>query len=250
MRVAVVGLALAACGRYGFTPAPANEIDAASSPADAAIDAKIDDVAPDAPPLAPLFVQFGDAVQPSSTSIAASTPQPAAVGDLLLVTLQVDNTGQLQSMSDTTGDQFVLLPALVAKDSSHSYIAYAIIGTSSVETVTVTLSAAAQTSLRVHEYTRVDPSDPIDLYQNNTGVLMTGGPIDVPLTTTHDGELLFGYAIGIDGGAMPGPGFQTLSTASGDISEDAPATTAGAYDVVAIDSSTSWVLWAIALRGI
>ena len=232
-----MGLALAACGRFDFTPAH----DDAGSQADAT-------VAPDAKPLAPLFMQFGDNVNMSGASITASTPQPVTAGDLLLVTVDA-NTGTLQSVSDTNASGFTMLPPLLASDMSHSYVAYAIATSSNAETVTVTLSQVTYSSMRVHEYAHVDPSDPIDLYETNVGSAITTGAVDVPITTTRDAELLFGYAVALGGQANAGSGFQQLSTASGDISEDAPAATAGTYDVTALDSGSPWVIWAIALRG-
>ncbi|HEY1814365.1 MAG TPA: hypothetical protein VGG74_18565 [Kofleriaceae bacterium] len=242
MRYALVGLAVMACGRLDFDPAPG------AGPIDAARDLAGDGDSSD-PRIAPQFVQYADTTTGSANAAALAVPytMDVTVGDLLVVCAGVNNQS-LTSLSDTTGDLFTVLGPVI-ENFNVIYTAYAIAGTSGPETVGVMFDGSNYAALRVHEYADVDPVTPLDTYGSNTGTTVGSDVIEVSLTTATENELVFAYAVSSAGIATAGTGFNARSVAADDISEDRIEQDAGTYEVTANNSGTPWAIQALAFRG-
>ncbi len=240
MRYAVAGLALIACGRFDFDP-PSHVSDAAG------------DAAGSNARVAPRFIQYQDGVQMPASTLSVSFGEAVMAGDLIVVVVAFNATPlvTLTALTDTTGDAFTVLPALLATASTASYIAYAFATASAAETVTATVSGQTRIlEVRVHDYAGVDAAQPLDTYATATGSASGSDAITVSITTSNQNDLLFAYALSVTGGATVGTGFVPLSTVSGDVTEDRLAAQPGTYMATASTLDPPWSIEALALDGL
>lgn len=232
MRFAAVGLALAACGRFGFDP------DAAVADARNAI--------ADATHVAPTFVQATDLSQAGS-AVSVTYANSVAAGDLLVVAVGT-NTTAITAITDSSGDAFDLLPELVTSATSPMYVAFAIAQASGSDTITAEIDGSDFAAVRIHEYANV-AAEPLDTYATNSGSNTGIDAISVDLTTAYDHELVFAYAISQSDTASAGTGFTARSIISGDVSEDAIEVDPGTHAITATDASSPWAIVALAFEG-
>jgi hypothetical protein len=232
VRFAAVGLALAACGRFGFDP------DAAVADARNAI--------ADATHVAPTFVQATDLSQAGS-AVSVTYANSVAAGDLLVVAVGT-NTTAITAITDSSGDAFDLLPELVTSATSPMYVAFAIAQASGSDTITAEIDGSDFAAVRIHEYANV-AAEPLDTYATNSGSNTGIDAISVDLTTAYDHELVFAYAISQSDTASAGTGFTARSIISGDVSEDAIEVDPGTHAITATDASSPWAIVALAFEG-
>jgi hypothetical protein len=235
VRFAAVGLALAACGRFGFDPDTAVVADARDGNAIA-----------DATHVAPAFVQATDLSQ-SGSAVSVTYANSVTAGDLLVVAVGT-NTSAITAIIDSNGDEFDMLPELVTPATSPMYVAFAIARMSGSDTITAAIDGSDFAAVRIHEYTNV-AANPLDTYATSSGSDAGIDAISVELTTAYDHELVFAYAISENDTASAGTGFTARSIISGDVSEDAIEVAPGVHAITATDASSPWAIVALAFEG-
>lgn len=234
-----MGLTLVACGRFGFDPIAAGRDDAkAGGDVDAGTDGRVR--------MAPIFIQVKDNAV-DAPSVAVAFDNNVTQGDLLVVALGTASQ-LLVSMTDTTGDAFTILPPLML-EGSPIYIGYGIAGMSADETVTADLAGSDFAALRIHEYTRVDPTTPFDSYATNSGSAAGIDAITVELSTASANELAFAYAVSVSETASAGTGFNARSIVSMDVTEDQTEAQAGQHLVTATNAGSPWGIEALSFFG-
>jgi hypothetical protein len=240
----------------GALDAPFAEEDAPGTPLDAAVadsgppDAP-HDAADEPPPVAPIeFVQVA-AAGPAGmvASVSATLLQAQAAGDLDVVAIGWnDTTGTISSVSDASGNAYVLAvgPTRVGSDLTQALyyakdIAPAAAGANSVTVAFV--QTANVVDLRVAEYSGLDPAAPLD--QTAVGSASSAGPATTAAVTTKTGrELLFVAGMSTDLYSSVGTGFsERLVTLDGDLVEDRIVAATGSYaGSASLGQSCEWVL--------
>ena len=202
------------------------------------------------------YVQ-GNYATPQSPQTSINIPYTTAqsAGNLNLVVVGWnDSTAAVQSVTDTSGNTYVLAvgPTLVSGSLSQSIyyaknIAAAAAGANSVN---VTFSvAAAYPDIRILEYSGADLNLPIDITAAGNGASATS--TSATANTSNPSDLIFGANIVATGTTGAGSGFtqRLLTSPDGDIAEDEMVTVTGSYSATApLSSSGSWVMQMVAIR--
>jgi hypothetical protein len=240
----------------GALDAPFAEEDAPAAPLEAEVsDAASPDAPHDAeeepPPVAPIqFVQVA-ASGPAGmvASVSAKLLQAQAAGDLDVVAIGWnDTTGAISSVSDTSGNAYVLAvgPTRLGSDLTQAIyyakdVEPAAAGANSVTVAFV--QTANVVDLRVAEYSGLDPAAPLD--ETAVGSASSAGPATTAAVTTKTGrELLFVAGMSTDLYSGPGTGFsERLVTLDGDLVEDRVVAATGSYAGSApLGQSCEWIL--------
>ncbi len=231
------------CGRVGFG-SRIDGTDAAAGTDAATLDATLATIT---------FLQTNSAgalVAPLST-ISAKLPQDVTLGNALIVGFDYDYFGgplPIPTISDSSGAPSTILHGPDGEPGRAQYLAFAPVSSSGPLTVTVTLDAAANSylDLRVHEYTGISLTQPLDVATAETGNGI--GPIEGPaVTTTGPGELIIGYTL--SGSVSAGPGMTLRSNFVSDVVQDRAAPLRGTYSApFVLNSSSFWTTTIVALR--
>jgi IPT/TIG domain-containing protein len=197
------------------------------------------------------FVQVNSA-QPASPATTATITYPLAqtAGNLNVVAIGwADITATVQSVVDSAGNTYTLAftPTVGSGLSQAIYYAKNIVAKAS-NTVTVTFSAAAQSDVRILEYSGLDPVSPLDDTngQSGTGTRLDSGTV----FTTVAGDLVVGASMAVGKVITVGPTYTTVTTTPGGISvEHLIGPAAGRLGATAVqDSNANWVMQAVAFR--
>ena len=197
---------------------------------------------------APVFVQRAYRQGAPGTSVTVTFPARNTAGNLIAVYVVWDNAGAV-SLTDTRGNVYQAAVGPTAAGGRTGQIFYAGNVAAGTNSVTATFSAAVTRSdLYVHEYSGADRTAPVDaaVAASGTSTSMNSGS----LVTRNANELLFAGGLSNAATITPGAGFRTLSRASGSITFDKLAATAGTYSASATQTATAWALQLAAFRPI
>jgi IPT/TIG domain len=201
------------------------------------------------------FVQSNSATpQATPTTVTITYTLAQNAGDLNVVVIGWnDSTATISSVTDTTGNIYVIAAPVVVQSGTASQaiyyaknIAAAVAG---ANTVTVTFASAAQhPDIRIAEYSGLDTVSPLDGSagaQGNTATSDSG-----PVTTTNANDLLVGGNLVQSVTTGPGAGYTSRGiTGDGDILEDRTVTSTGSYNATAsLDKVQLWIMQVVAFK--
>jgi hypothetical protein len=166
-----------------------------------------------------------------------------------------DTSATIASVTDTNGNTYVLaattestpVPAGSSLQVSQA-IYYAKNINAGVNTINVSFNQnTAVQSVRIVEYSGLDPVNPLDTSVGNFG---TSSPADSGMVTTNSAnDLLLGAGTVTTAFTGSGPGFVTvLLNGLGDLIENDFVTAAGSYNATAPFVSGGWVMQLVAFR--
>jgi hypothetical protein len=203
------------------------------------------------------FVQAASAVpQSSPTSVTVTYAQAQSAGNFNVVVVGWNSaTGQVQAVTDTKGNPYVLAvgPTVSAGFATQSiyYAANIAAAAAGANTITVTFTAAAPfPDIRVAEYSGIASNNPVDRAVGAIGSGTTSS--SGALVTTNANDLLVGANIVQTGTSGPGTGFTNrgITVPDSDILEDQIVTTAGSYTATAtLTSAGAWIMQLVAFKG-
>jgi chitodextrinase len=202
------------------------------------------------------FVQAASAVpQSSPTSVTVTYTQAQAPGDFNVVVVGWNSaTGQVQAVTDTKGNTYVLAvgPTVSPGFATQSiYYAANIAGAAAgANTVTVTFTAAALfPDIRVAEYRGIASTTPVDGAVAAIGSSATSS--SGALVTTNASDLLVAANIVQTGTSGAGTGFtnRSITAPDGDILEDQIVSATGSYTATApLSSAGGWIMQLVAFK--
>ena len=198
--------------------------------------------------LPPSFVQATD----NQISLGSSTPVsfsiPTQPGNTIVVYVIWDNTGSA-TVTDTSGNVFV--PAsgpLNWGNGSSAQVFYATNIAGGVDTVTASFQTPVTLFgvVYVHEYSGIDPNNPVDVtvMASGSSTTLNSGTA----TTTSANDLIFGAGVSDNVVTAPGSGFISRDVSYGNITEDRTAATVGAYSATATQIGQQWGMQMVAFR--
>jgi hypothetical protein len=188
-----------------------------------------------------------NAVNTSSASTAVTLSSSTNSGDLVIVEVSWSSTASFTSISDNQGNTYVQIgPEQHSASfgiSSRLYYAKNIKG--GALTVTSLLSSTpAYHETYVHEYSGLDPNNPLDAFSVNvgTGTSFTSNN----LTTTAANDLLYGMDVD-SGTGHAAAGWTARSTLDSNVAADENAASVGTYAFTG-SSSGAFISWIAAFR--
>jgi hypothetical protein len=229
---------VAGCGRISFD---AQVHDGASDQQDGA-GAPIDGAASP-----PSFVQNAASANLSPV-VTTALASPVTAGNLIVVSFNLFPANTAMSVVDTLGSTFSILGPFDSP-ATRLYIAYAIAPATGADSITVTMSPPAGTSVTVNvcEYTNVSQVSPYDTSASVGGnTLGVDGARSPDILTASPNEILIGVII--DGSVSAGTGMTMRSNFNGDVIEDVVAPVPGTYRITATPDS-QWSATIVAFRG-
>ncbi len=195
-------------------------------------------------------------VYTNSVDVPFTTAQTAS--DLNIVVIGwSDTSSTIASVTDSNGNTYALAAGTVstplpAPGSTQPGVSQAIYYAKNINaganTVTVTFNQnTAVQSIRIAEYSGLDPANPLDTSVGNSGTSTTADSGAV--TTNSANDLIFGAGTITTAFTGSGPLFvMELLNGFGDIVEDEFVTAAGSYNATATLASGSWVMQMAAFR--
>lgn len=158
------------------------------------------------------------------------------------------NSGSV-TLTDSRGDAFVSAGPATTWGSGYSaqvFYASGIAGGNNSVVATFRNTVSSFGVLYIHEYAGISATAPVDAAVAATGAstLMNSGN----LTTTSAYDLLFAAGVSDSTVTAAGAGFTARDMAYGNITEDRPAATAGAYSATAAHNGSTWALQLVAFR--
>ena len=202
------------------------------------------------------FVQAASAVpQSSPTSVAVAYAQAQAAGDFNVVVVGWNSaTGQVQAVTDTNGNTYVLAvgPTVSPGFATQSiyYAANIAAAAAGANTVAVAFTAAAPfPDIRIAEYRGIATTAPVDgaVAAIGTSAISSSGP----LATTNATDLLVAANIVQTSTSGSGTGFTNrgITVPDGDILEDQIVSTTGSYTATApLASAGGWIMQLVAFK--
>ena len=198
---------------------------------------------PSAQPIA--FVQVA-AATPQSPQSTLKVVYPAAqtAGDLNVVVVGWnDGTSNVTSVSDSSGNAYILAVGPTTTTGLSQSIYYAKDIASGRNTVTVTFNrAAGNPDIRILEYAGLDTVSPLDVTATAAG--NSSSASSGPATTTAASELILGAdtiattTTGVESGFTS----RIITSPDSDLVEDKIVSATGSYSATASLSSGSWVM--------
>jgi hypothetical protein len=215
-------------------------------PPDARSDGKLPDAPSDGKGPAIAFLQTAGGKNSSASSLMISFTNPVVAHDTLIVCTDVATSGSA-SVTDSLGNTYTAVVGPITDFSTRFYIFAAFDVAGGVDSVTITVTSAANTVFEgyIHEYaglTAFDTGAGEDGSASGTDA-MTSGPVQ----THFANELIFGF--GTTGQAAPGTGFTQRSSFDGNVTEDALVTATGIYAANAtMQIGTQWTMLVATFR--
>lgn len=232
---------LAGCSFHGVTAAAIGD----GPTADAiAIDAAIDG----GPPIPILYVQ-GTGADVDSDTLSIDYVSAQVVHDLdLVVVAWTDTTIVQAAVSDSNGNMYTQVGALVTASGFSQEVFVAANIKAGTNTVTATLPNSTGLVLRIVEYSGLLTASPVDTAVSMSGLGATVG--SGPLTSHHAHELMFA-ANTVAGTIIAHPPELTQRLlVMGNSVEDREVTAIGSYDATATqDNSGDFVMTLVGLIG-
>src|SRR5262252_893704 len=202
------------------------------------------------------FVQAASAVpQSSPTSVAVTYTQAQAAGDFNVVVVGWNSaTGQVQAVTDTRGNTYVLAvgPTVSPGFATQSiyYAANIAAAAAGANTVTVTFTAPAPfPDIRLAEYRGIAATTPVDGAIAGTGT--SGTSSSGALVTTNASDLLVAANLVATLTSGAGAGFTSrmITVPDGDILEDQIVSTTGSYTATApLNPAGAWIMQLVAFK--
>jgi hypothetical protein len=206
----------------------------------------------------PALVQVNYAVpQTPQTTVTVTYTQAQTAGNLNVVIVGWnDSTAQVQSVTDTKGNVYVLavgptvITGIFNAIQAIYYAKNIAAATAGGNTVTVTFTVPAVfPDIRIAEYSGIDPSVPVDVVAaaQGSGTSSDSGSV----TTGNANDLLVGTNLVQTVTTGPGAGYtsRVITIPNGDILEDRAVTATGSYNATApVSPSGSWIMQLVAFR--
>jgi hypothetical protein len=181
----------------------------------------------------------------STSSISQSFASPSTTGNLIVVHLSWDGSNRhVKTVTDTKGNNYNRINGPTdwhTNYRSELWYAYDITGGGAAITVTATLNNNSTTFMQIYasEFSGISISDPLDQKSVTTG--STAAVSSGAVTTSANGELVYGVAIGASGLITKGGGFNSVSTANQNVVEMKLSGSAGSYNASFSSASGDWV---------
>jgi hypothetical protein len=202
------------------------------------------------------FVQMNYAApQTPTASVTVAFSGAQSAGNLNVVVVGwTDSIHQLQTVSDTKGNIYVLAVGPTVRSGSLTQSIYyaknIVAAASGGNSVIVTFDGAVpMPDIRIAEYRGIDPVNPVDAVAAAQGV--TAMSDSGSLTTTHANDVLVAAnsvtAMTTSAGTSFTP--RVITAPNSEILMDRTVTTTGSYNATAPVSGGSWIMQLVAFRG-
>ena len=196
------------------------------------------------------FVQGGAREINSGTTNSLAFNSANTAGNLIVAYVIWGNTGSV-TLSDSRGNNYqAAAPARSWGNGNNwrSQIFYAknVAGGANTVTARFGSSITSWAVLYIHEYSGLDPVNPLDTTADaaGTGSAMNSGSS----TTSNANDLIFGAGASSNTVTAAGPGFTSRLTNFGNRTEDKSVTSAGSYNATATQNGNRWVMHMVAFR--
>jgi glucose/arabinose dehydrogenase len=204
--------------------------------------------APKAHAATPAFVQARASEINSGSTNSRAFNSPNTAGDLIVVYVIWNNTGAV-TFSDSRGNSYASATARITWGGNWSaqvFYAKNVLGGSNTVTATFGTAITSFGTMYIHEYSRLDKVNPVDVTASAIGstAAMSSGNV----TTTNANDLLFAPGASINNVNQGGTGYTTRSTAFGNRTQDRTVTTTGSYAGTARQNGNAWVMQLVAFR--
>jgi hypothetical protein len=236
-------VALAACGRFGFS-------DRVGSDAAMTVDAMSDGAAPHAI----AFRQAAGVQNAPGEDATINFSSNVHAGDTLIVAVDVLFSDPTTfAINDTQGNPFTVAVGPGTEVGYAQVLAYAVAASDGPDAITVsptTIDPAYDIELRILDYAGISTTGAVDVtasaFGSNPGPQQLAAP---PLTTTGPDEMLVVFCVGHTGRINASAGYTARSTFDMDLVSDEPAPIAGMYVPTAEAAiNGDWTLMAAAFR--
>ena len=178
----------------------------------------------------------------TATSCSSAFKNAVVAGDLIVVAGTWDSSRAVISVSDTQGNTYHPAGSAIAivGGLQNAQIWYAANTHAGATSVTVVLSGAPLfNDIYIHEYSGVDPTNPLDAVSAYTG---NGTSLATPDAMVSTDALIFGFGPVENGIPSPGSGFSARQTTDDNLTEDKIAGDAGLYSATMLNSlPVNWV---------
>lgn len=178
----------------------------------------------------------------TATSCSAAFKNAVVGGDLIVVAGTWDSSRAVISVSDMQGNTYHPAGSAIAivDGSQNAQIWYAANARAGATSVTVVLSGVPLfNDIYIHEYSGVDPTNPLDAVSAYTG---NGTSLATPDALVSTDALIFGFGPVENGIPSPGSGFSARQTTDDNLTEDKIAGDAGLYSATMLNSlPVNWV---------
>jgi hypothetical protein len=198
----------------------------------------------------PAQVQMNSNIATNGNSVASQFAASTNAGNLIVAYVVYDNTGTA-AVADSAGNTYQSAVGPTPYGSGNAWRAQ-IFYAKNIKGGAVNVTATFSTSLKsfgliyIHEYSGLDPINPLDAVASTAGTssAMSSGS----LTTTAGNDLLFGAGSSDNSVVTFSPGFTTRSVAFGNLTEDEVASSIGAFTATATQSGSVWVMQLVAFK--
>ncbi|HTI34124.1 MAG TPA: LamG-like jellyroll fold domain-containing protein, partial [Miltoncostaea sp.] len=197
---------------------------------------------------APAFVQVASKEVRTGTVNGVAFPSAVKAGGTIVVYTAWSNTGTA-TVADNRGNTYAPVGAAQAWGTSwrgQVFVAKNVAAGATTVTVTYGTAITDFGIVYAHEYSGLDPANPVDVNRSasGTGKSITSGA----LATTNANDLLF-TGIASDGTITSvGTGWTVRSNAFGNRTADRVVTQAGSYTATAAHNQSAWEITVVALR--
>lgn len=175
----------------------------------------------------------------SGSSIAVSFASPNTPGNFLIVTGTAARPSTTLTISDTLGNSYLPAfgPVTDPNQNVTAYIWYVPSCKGGANAITLTPATSAALEIHVSEWTGLATTSPVDQTASatGTGTAASSGQ----LTTTANGELIFGYTF-LFNTATAGTGFTGITLVNGDLDEYQVQSNAGPIAATFTQTSGTW----------
>ncbi len=197
----------------------------------------------------PAFVQENENKITSGTTVSTTFAKPNTAGNLIAVYVLWNNAGTA-SIKDSLGNTYTSATGPLSWNNNtwRGQVFYAknILGGSNTITVTFSQGVTSFGIMYTHEYSGLDPANPIDVTQGAIGTssAMSSGLV----TTTNANDLIFGAGASSAGITAGESGFTVRTTGYGNMTEDEDVTNTGSYAATATQNSVAWIMQMVAFK--
>jgi uncharacterized repeat protein (TIGR01451 family) len=183
----------------------------------------------------------------ATTSMSVAFTSANTSGDFLVVTGSAARPATTLAVSDTLGNSYLTAfgPVTDPAQNVTIYIWFVPMSKGGANSVTITPSGPAALEIHVSEWSGLASASPVDqtAWATGSGAAVSSGA----LTTTADGELVFGYAWVLNT-ATAGTGFTPMSLINGDLDEYQIQPAAGSVAATFSQTSGTWFAAMVTFR--
>ena len=196
----------------------------------------------------PTFVQTKQNQISSGTSVSTSFNSATGAGNTIVAYVIWNNTASV-TLKDSRGDSFVSVSAPVrwaGQYNAQVFYATNIAGGTDTITATFGTSVSSFGVLYVHEYSGINPTNPVDVTVSASGSSSTLN--SGTATTTSVNDLIFGAGVSDNTVTVVGSGFTLRNSSYGNITEDRAGSAVGTYSATATHNGSAWGMQLVAFR--